>query len=120
MGNPFKKPKAPAPLPPPKPPKPIPAQAQLVDLASEGGGSSNFEAELKKFPKSADFNFEKYYSRSLLISEHDPEYIIKLWKDCKEAVYACDPLYNMNVPAKNSKDLYFYGLFAEGKKKSKM
>lgn len=66
----------------------------------------HFEAELDKFPKSADFNFEKYYSRSLLISEHDPEYIIKLWKDCKEAVYSCDPLYNMNVPAKNSKDLY--------------
>ncbi len=66
----------------------------------------HFEAELKKFPKSADFNFERYYSRSLLISEHDPEYIIKLWKDCKEAVYSCDPLYNMNVPAKNSKDLY--------------
>ncbi|MFT5646876.1 MAG: hypothetical protein ACI976_001562 [Aureispira sp.] len=70
------------------------------------GAALHFEAELKKFPKSADFNFEKYYSRSLLISEHDPEYIIKLWKDCKEAVYSCDPLYNMNVPAKNSKDLY--------------
>ena len=66
----------------------------------------HFEAQLKNFPKSADFNFEKYYSRSLLISEHDPEYIIQLWKDCKAAVYACDPLYNMNVPAKNSKDLY--------------
>ncbi|CAA6828634.1 MAG: Unknown protein [uncultured Aureispira sp.] len=70
------------------------------------GAALHFEAEIDKFPKSADFNFEKYYSRSLLISEHDPEYIIKLWKDCKEAVYACDPLYNMNVPAKNSKDLY--------------
>lgn len=66
----------------------------------------HFEAALITFPKSADFNFERYYSRSLLISEHDPEYIIKLWKDCKEAVYSCDPLYNMNVPAKNSKDLY--------------
>lgn len=66
----------------------------------------HFEAQLNNFPKSADFNFEKYYSRSLLISEHDPEYIINLWKDCKAAVYSCDPLYNMNVPARNSKDLY--------------
>jgi len=57
MGNPFKKPKAPAPLPAPKPPKPIPAQAQLVDLASEGGGTSNFEAELKKRRKKSQTSF---------------------------------------------------------------
>lgn len=66
----------------------------------------HFEEQLKILPKSAVFNYEKYYSRSLLISDREPEYIIQLWKDCKETVYACDPLFNMNVPARNSKDLY--------------
>lgn len=66
----------------------------------------HFEEQLKILPKSAAFNYEKYYSRSLLISDHSPEYIIKLWQDCNAAVYACDPLFNMNVPARNSRDLY--------------
>ncbi|WP_264793294.1 hypothetical protein [Aureispira anguillae] len=66
----------------------------------------HFEEQLNVLPKCAAFNYERYYSRSLLISEYSPEDIIQLWKDCNEAVYACDPLFNMNVPARNSKDLY--------------
>ncbi|MDC0231574.1 hypothetical protein OAK19_06365 [Aureispira] len=61
---------------------------------------------LKIFPNSAGLNYESYYSKSLLLSNGDPERIIQLWKDCKTAVYACDPLFNMNVPSSNSKDAY--------------
>lgn len=70
------------------------------------GSALFFEEQLKVMPKIAMFNYQKYYSRSLLISDKDPEYIMQLWKDCKRQVYACDPLFNMNVPARNSKDLY--------------
>jgi len=57
MGNPFKKPKMPATPPPPKPPEPIAAKAELVDLSAEEGGSSNFEAELKRKRKQAQTKF---------------------------------------------------------------
>ena len=61
---------------------------------------------LKIIPNSALFNYEFYYAKSLLMSEGEPEDIIQLWKDCKEIVYRCDPLFNMNAPARNSVDLY--------------
>lgn len=35
----------------PKAPAPVPPRAELVDLASEQGGRSNFEEELKKRQK---------------------------------------------------------------------
>lgn len=66
----------------------------------------HYEDILKTLPKSAVINYESYYAKSLLMSEHTPETIIQLWDDCKQTVYACDPLFNMNIPAKNSKDLY--------------
>lgn len=65
-----------------------------------------FEDQLKVLPRSAIFNYQKYYSRSLLMTEHAPEDIIQLWKDCKRAVYACDPLFNMPMPTHSSKDVY--------------
>jgi len=66
----------------------------------------HYEKVLKIIPRSAEFNYELFYSNSLLASDGEPEEIIKLWKDCKSIVYSCDPLFNMNVPARNSKDLY--------------
>lgn len=78
-------------------------------LQQEGDFESamlHFEQSLKTIPNSAILNYEKFYSKSLLISEQSPDSIIELWTKCKSIVYACDPLYNMNVPAKNSKDLY--------------
>ena len=65
-----------------------------------------FEDQLKVLPRSAIFNYQKYYSRSLLMTERAPEDIIQLWKDCKRAVYSCDPLFNMPMPTHSSKDVY--------------
>lgn len=65
-----------------------------------------FEQQLKVLPRSAIFNYQKYYSRSLLMTESAPEEIIQLWKDCKTMVYACDPLFNMTMPTHNSKEVY--------------
>lgn len=65
-----------------------------------------FEEQLKILPRSAVFNYEKYYSKSLLMSDAAPEEIIELWKNCKEIVYACDPLFNLPIPTRNSKDVY--------------
>ncbi len=70
------------------------------------GARLHYQDLLRVFPQSAAFNYELYYSRSLLYSDGEPEDIMELWKECKEVVYACDPLFNMNIPAKNSKDLY--------------
>lgn len=70
------------------------------------GAELFFEDQLKTLPRSAIFNYEKYYSQSLLMSEAAPEDIMQLWKDCKEIVYACDPLFNLPIPTKNSKDVY--------------
>lgn len=78
-------------------------------LQQEGDFESaalHFEKALKTLPKSAILNYEKYYSKSLLISDRSPEEIMELWSACKNIVYECDPLYNMNVPAKNSKEVY--------------
>lgn len=70
------------------------------------GAQLFFEEQLKVLPRSAIFNYEKYYSQSLLMSDAAPEDIIQLWKDCKAIVYACDPLFNLSIPTKNSKDVY--------------
>jgi len=70
------------------------------------GAQLHFEEILRTMPKSAEATFERYYSRSLLISHRPPEEIIDLWKECKEKVFARDPLYAMNIPAKSSQELY--------------
>ena len=73
------------------------------------GALLHYKQLLQVLPNSAVFNFEYYYVQSLKISNEAPEAIIQLWKDCKEKVYACDPLYNMNAPARNSTDMYLMG-----------
>lgn len=65
-----------------------------------------FEEQLNILPRSAVFNYQKYYSRSLLMTEYAPEDIIQLWNDCKTTVYSCDPLFNMPMPTHSSKDVY--------------
>lgn len=65
-----------------------------------------FEEQLQVLPRSAIFNYQKYYSRSLMMAERAPEDIIQLWKDCKASVYSCDPLFNMPMPTHNSKEVY--------------
>lgn len=78
-------------------------------LQEEGdfeGAAMHYDEVLKVVPGSAVLNYESYYSKSLLISDHDPEVIMQLWQDCKIAVYTCDPLFNMNIPAQSSKELY--------------
>ena len=70
------------------------------------GAQLFFEGHLEVLPHSAIFNYEKYYSQSLLMSDAEPESIIQLWKDCKAVVYACDPLFNLPIPTKSSKEVY--------------
>ncbi|MGH1337689.1 MAG: hypothetical protein ACRBFS_16335 [Aureispira sp.] len=65
-----------------------------------------FEKQLHVLPRSAIFNYQKYYSRSLLMTERAPEDIMQLWKDCKTIVYSCDPLFNMPMPTHSSKEVY--------------
>jgi tetratricopeptide (TPR) repeat protein len=65
-----------------------------------------FEKQLEVLPRSAIFNYQKYYSRSLMMTEQAPEDIIQLWKDCKKIVYSCDPLFNMPMPTHSSKEVY--------------
>ncbi len=65
-----------------------------------------FEEQLKTLPRSAVLNYQKYYSRSLLLTEAAPDEIINLWKECKEIVYSCDPLFNMPIPTHSSKEVY--------------
>lgn len=76
---------------------------------SEGdfyGAELYFDDLLLQVPKSAALQFEKYYSHSLLISHRPPQEIIENWQTCTEKVYAIDPLYAMNVAAKNREEMY--------------
>ena len=77
------------------------------------GAELYFDDILSKMPKSAELNFEKYYSHSLLSSHRPPEEIIALWKTCKEKVFDCDPLFAFNVPAKSREEVYYLSLRQE-------
>lgn len=79
---------------------------KLQEQGDFQGAALYFEEQLKVLPRSAILNYQKYYSRSLLMTEHSPEDIIQLWKDCKAIVYSCDPLFNMPMPTHSSKDVY--------------
>jgi hypothetical protein len=46
----------------------------------------------------------------LRISHRPPEEIIENWQNCTQKVYAIDPLYAMNIPAKSREEMYLLSL----------
>lgn len=70
------------------------------------GAELYFDELIESMPKLAALHFEKYYSHSLRISHRPPEEIMKNWQTCTQKVYAIDPLYAMNIPAKSRKEMY--------------
>ncbi len=62
-----------------------------------------YENLLKIFPKSAWLNYELYYSKTaeMKVDESDLE-----WDRTRNIVYACDPMYYMDVRARSGKEGY--------------
>ena len=80
---------------------------KLMQIEGDFAGAAQYYQQLLDvLPQAAVVNFEYHYVQSLIMSNDAPEAIIQLWKDCKTQVYACDPLYNMNAPARNSTEMY--------------
>ncbi len=65
---------------------------------------AHYENLLKIFPESAWLNYELYYSKTAQMKDADE--IDNEWNKSKEIIYACDPLYYMNVRAKSGKEGY--------------
>jgi hypothetical protein len=64
---------------------------------------AHYENLLKIFPKSAWLNYEFYYSKTagMKVDESNME-----WDRTKKIVYACDPMYYMDVRARSGKEGY--------------
>jgi hypothetical protein len=64
---------------------------------------AHYENLLNIFPKSAWLNYELYYSKTaeMNMDESDVE-----WDRTKKIVYACDPMYYMDVRARSGKEGY--------------
>jgi len=65
---------------------------------------AHYESLLKVFPNSAWLNYELYYSRAAQLKNDNQK--VMLWTTTKPRIFACDPMYHMNVHASSGKEGY--------------
>lgn len=77
---------------------------EMHDAKNYDKAIAHYKKHLKNFPNSAWLNYELYYSTAEKAGS--PELALKEWAKFKEDVYACDPLYPLNVHANTGKEGY--------------
>jgi tetratricopeptide (TPR) repeat protein len=84
----------------------------LHDKGEYRDAVAHYEELLKSFPKSAWLNYEYFYSKTEGMKNQEES--LKEWSKWKPVIYACDPMYHMNVQAQSGKEGYLLFRRQEG------
>lgn len=80
----------------------------MHDAKDYAGAMAQYESILEAYPNSAWARYELYFSKNEMLVMEDKikrdDY--KLWQEMKGAIYACNPLYHMDVRASNGQEAY--------------